>query len=86
MPMCDNFRFIYTSDFGGKPSPKSRFLLKSSDNRSGDRKWPAAALKRAIILIYILSFLLMLKHKFFDPFFIIDSGLFFYLYTTFIKV
>jgi len=68
---------MYISDHGSKLSPNSCFLLTSLNNRIDDRNWPAA-LQHAVTLMYIHSFLLMLKYEFLDTFsVIIESGLLF---------
>jgi hypothetical protein len=79
--MYDDFRFVYSSEPGGKPSANSCALLASLKIRTGGRNGLAAL--QHVITVMFHSFLPMLKHGYFRPFFCYtELG----LYATFISV
>jgi hypothetical protein len=67
-----DLRLMYTSDYGGKPSPNFRLVLTPLNIRTGSRNWPA--LLQHSIIVPVPRFPVAV-----NPFFIIAESGFLYI-------
>jgi hypothetical protein len=72
VPMYDDLEFMYTSDLGSKPSPKSSFSLNFLDIRTVGRNLPAT-LEHVVTVIFSIFFPDIKKWMFLDTFSVITE-------------